>query len=593
MESSQGRKRLEETLIKRHGRKQAALLVENLSQDGLLDDILSILNKIGLIEELLEGYSETAPEIITKYKASREAIYQRLVQLLDTMIKDPFYNKKILANRSVLLSGSIRRYREKIVAIFELIESVLIEIEKDLLLALKSKARKVRFKLEEVEGLISELKVRKDAFSSLDEGAHLLNQIERSLHLNAAELMESIRELNRIDIEISNLKMKLESSLKIQRNVRKLLEDNKLLLTQIEKTWDFINQSDIEAPFIKELIDKNTYLLRSIEEKEVEIDISNIRDDMVALEVMKKELLEFLEIVDQIKAFILRLRKAEKLLPKVLRTCLILDSMVGKGTFETVYYSLAQKLNSVRQDRTMKSADQFKEKSAKLKVVEDLMIKLVDIGKLVREISRADSELKTLAGINEWKKEIRLITPSETPDKRIELVLSYLKEVSEKLQTWKQKIDDAKKMYPLWKNRVVKELSADTGVSLEQISSIPQEWKEWVVKKLMKEGVVEEREGFFFLRKKSSELKRNMMREELRDMTLRIRKKIEEIHRLPSLKEKEKKVLEGIIIKLENIEDKIELIEDENDYENIKEEIGKLKGVLEVFIVEIKGGVPD
>ncbi|RLG47220.1 MAG: hypothetical protein DRN92_03635 [Thermoproteota archaeon] len=150
MESSQGRKRLEETLIKRHGRKQAALLVENLSQDGLLDDILSILNKIGLIEELLEGYSETAPEIITKYKASREAIYQRLVHLLDTMIKDPFYNKKILANRSVLLSGSIRRYREKIVAIFELIESVLIEIEKDLLLALKSKARKVRFKLEEV-----------------------------------------------------------------------------------------------------------------------------------------------------------------------------------------------------------------------------------------------------------------------------------------------------------------------------------------------------------------------------------------------------------------------------------------------------------
>jgi len=593
MESSQGRKRLEETLIKRHGRKQAALLVENLSQDGLIDDIIVILNKIGLIEELLEGYSKIAPETITKYKASREAIHQRLVQLLDTMIKDPFYNRKILANRSVLLSGSIRRYREKIVAIFELLESVLIEIEKDLLSVLKSKAKKVRLKLEEVESLIMELKVRKDVFPSIDEGERLLNYIERSLHLNAVELMESIGGLNRIEIEISDLKTSLESSLKIQRNVKKLLEDNKSLLTQVEKAWDFINQSDVEAPFIEELIEKNIYLLQSIEEKEVEIDATNIRDEMTALEVMKREFLESLEVLDQIKAFILRLRKAEKQLPKVLRTCLILDSMVGRGTFEKVYYSLVHKLNSVRQDRTMKSADQFREKSAELEVIEDLMVKLLDIGKLVRVISEADSELKSLAGISGWKKEIRLIIPSETPVKRVEFVLSYLKEVFEKLQTWKQKIDDAKKMYPIWKNRVVKELSVDKEVSLGQISSIPQEWKEWVVKRLVKEGIVEEREGFFFLKKKSSKSKRKMMREELRDMTLKIRKKIEEIYQLLSLKEKEKRVLDGIIIKLENIEDKIGLIEDETDFEKVKEEIDKLKDVLEVFIVGVKGGVPD
>ena len=592
MESSQGRKQLERTLIKRHGRKQATLLIENLSQDGLLDDIIVILNKIALIEDLLREYSKIAPEIITKYVASREAIYQRLVQLLDAMIKDPFYNRKILVNRSVLLSGSIRRYEEKVVGIAELMESVLIEIEKDLLSALKSKARKVRLKLEGIQGLLSELKVRKDVFPCIEEGERLLSHIELSLHLNATELMKNMRELNRIDVELLDLKRRLEASLKIQRNVKELLEDNRSLLTQIKEIRDFINERDIEVPFIEELIGKNDYLLRSMEEKKVEIGTTNIKEKLVALEIMKKELIESLEVANQIKAFILRLKKVEKQLPDALKTCLILDTTVGKGIFKAVYYSLVQKLNSVKQDNFIKSLDEFREKSAKLGVIEDLTAKLLEIGELVKEISVADSELKSLAGISEWKRETRLIIPSESPVRGIELVLSYLKEVSEKLQTWKQKMNEAKKMYPIWKNRVIKELSTQKEVSLEQVSSIPQEWRGWVVKKLVKEGIVEEREGFLFLRK-SQGSNRNMMKEELKDMTSRIRKKIEEIHHLPSLREKEKKVLDRIIIKLENIEDKIELLENETDFGKIKEEIGKLEDVLEVFIIGAKGGVPN
>jgi|GEM_PF-2282814 len=592
MESLKGRELLEQTLVKRHGRKKAVLLIENLSQDGLLEDILAILEKIGLIEQLFERYSELAPEIITKYKASRDAIHQRLLQLLDYMIKDPFYNRKILGNRAVLLSGSIRRYREKILAIIELLENVLIDIKKDLLIVLKSRAKKVHPKLEEVMRLISELSVEEDYLASIEKGTHIINRIESSLHLNAVELIDNLEELKRVDSELLEIKMQLQSSLDLLRRMEELLSEDKSLLKRIEEIYASISQMGIETPFIKKLIDRNIFPLQSIEKKEEKIHINGIKEKIAALEVIKKELLEHLEIASQINAFANRLKKAEKELPKVLRTCLIVDSMTKKRTFETIYYDIAKRLYSIRQQHTVDSEDQFMKNNDELKAIEDLIAKILTIGTLVRDISRTNDKLKSLAKVDDWKEEIECIISSETSINAVKIVLSYLKDISDKLEIWRQKFRDAEKMYPIWKKRVIRELSTKKEADVKQITSIPREWREWVISKMIKDGMLIERAGLLFLREKPPENQKTI-KEELRDRVLRMKKKIDAIYQLPSLEAREKVILKGIIMKLEDIEDRIDLMQGETDLVKIRKEIDNLEGLLETFLVHVKGGVPD
>jgi len=237
--------------------------------------------------------------------------------------------------------------------------------------------------------------------------------------------------------------------------------------------------------------------------------------------------------------------------------------------------------------------DKFRERDHELKVIEDLIDKIIIIGELIKDISRADSELRSLAGINGWKEEMKLILPPKASIQRVESLLFYLREASDKLETWKQKLEDAEKMYPIWRNRLIKELSKNEGVAVEQISSVPQEWRGWVVKRLIREGKIVEKEKSLFLAKGKSEIRANKMKEDLRSRILQTREKIEDIRQVQTLKEKEKGVLEGIIMKLKSIEDKIELIEDETDYKKLRKEIDKVGGVLDGFIVEVKGGVLD
>ena len=496
MESPQ--RLLEETLMKRHGRKLARLLIENLLQDGLIDDILQILSKIDLIKELFNTYSDIAPKIIAEYKASREAVHQRLLQLLDNMAEDPFYNRKILANRSVLLSGSIRRYREKIVSIAELLESVLIDIEKDLLLELKTRAKTVYRKLEEIEELLEEINVKRSTFSSLEKGTQFLNNMNRSIHLNARELIKSLEELNKIDSEFSKLLENLTSCLKILKETKQLLNNNRSMIKRIKETYRFIKRRGMEAPFVEKFIKKNSSLLKSIEEREVKTEIAEVKERIIALKVMRKELTEHLEVIDQMKNFVDCLKKVEKELPRVMKICLIMDSMTRNCIFEKTYYELVGRLNSVRQELVVNSRDQFYKKKIELSVVEGLITKIIDIGELVKEISKADQELRSLADIEKWREEVARIVGTKASTNKVEAVLLYLKDINEKLEIWKKKLEDAKKMYPIWKKRVIEELSSEKEISIRQMR-IPQEWRNWVIDRMKKEGVIEERDGRLFL----------------------------------------------------------------------------------------------
>ena len=592
MNPPQEKESLKEMLRKRHGWRKAELLVENLSQDGLIEDVLEILRKNKVIEELLDGYAKIAPETVARYKASRDAIRQKLTLLLDSMIRDPFYNRKILVNRLVILSGSIRRYRERISGIIELIDNILADIERDLLFALKAKAEEVLSRLKEVELLVSELNVERELFPSLGRGDQLLDRIMNSSHLGAYELIANLKAIEKLETELSTIKTETELILEDRRRVERLIQENKSLIAKLNQIHASINQNRVRTPFIRELIDRNITLIKSIEEKGLGADITDITEKIAALEVTKKELLECLKDSQKIMTFIAKLKKIEETLPKLLKISLFLDSTIGTGFFEELYCYLTERLRLMKRQQVFNSRDEFIEIDKKLNTIENLVADLLTIGGFVRELTSTSEELRSLAGIEGWRDEIRRISAIEAPrEARLEEISSHLSNLSKRLRTWRRKFEDVEKMYPIWRKRIIEELSTRREIALDEIAFIPKEWREFVLSRMRKEGVIEERAGFFTLKRGALKSKQVTQREQLLNRISRIKTKIEEIYRLPTLGKRERGMLNGIIMKLEDIENRVKAMENEIGLKGIRKELSNLEAILEVFLTEVEGGI--
>ncbi len=577
-------------LLRRHGRKLSLLLVENLSEDGLLTEILKILDELKLMERLFEAFSKVAPSIVTKYKASRGAVKERFTQLLDAMITDPYYNRKVLMKRTVLLAGSIRRYRERIASITELSERVLADIESDLLKVLKTRAETTSSLADELRKVSSEIKADESVVRLLEKTEAFLKKLEVSKHLNAEELIDCVKKLERFDLELSETISKLRDDIKVLKMVRKLIEQNKSLVKQLEEIYHSIELEGFEALFIRESLQKLSNLLKSIG-KDEEIKISEARERATALEVLKRELSRELELADSIRIFLVRLRRSEKKLPKMLRVSMFLDSMTGLRSFESVYLDAARRLNSLKLQRLINSRDDFLELNGKLAEIEEQIDCIISIGDLVKEISRENDELKSLAGLKGWKKEIKKIMSSNAPNKGAGLVLSYLRTIYGNLADLRRKLEEAEKMYHIWARRLIKEISTEKEVDPNAIKSVPEDWREWVIERMKREGIIEMKGGYLHLKEFSPNSGLKNAKKELKYRMKRIKERVANIGLRNELDVRERRMLERILTKLEEVEEKAEMASTKADFLKLKKEMGVLEGLLDALLIEIEGGV--
>ena len=581
---------LREALVSRgHSRQVAERLLKNLVADGFMSEVASSYSKITLAERLissLESLGRRGSDLRLSLRTGADSFFS----VLDKMAGDTFYNRGYSLDRSVIVGVTTRKYREGIGEALNLLEGVTVSALRDLQAGLLDLAGPMN---ERASALLdSFLKEKIEPEGLMAELKRILRELDQSRSLgekSGEEIAEMAYVLGVLESRLQRLEERAQPILEKRRGINSIIEGVRKKLTELETIAKGATKEKIHLDFLSVNVDWDILMDKVVKQC-----------TMAGLEGYEGPLQDAKDLDEDVSHRLKSARKAMDLADGrrrllgatdgLRKACGDLDSLLGAEFFLGASEEILDDTKSLMAERHFETSSSLDELVGRMNSLEEETKDLISLEAEMRKLIKAPAELREGLGPDGMIGVIACLVPfskllKSGSDRH--QVLTALKEHVEEAKASRDTIQDAVKLYPIWRQRVIA-LVSDKGIlGLKALDDVPLRWRRWVASRISREEA-----GISFSGERliSTELltPAGIRLGEVKGRILKVDKVLKDLERFGVELKEEQTIVDEMWGSLSEIEDSVELLLESRGMEEAKRQLGEMDVILDAVLTNLR-----
>jgi len=462
----------------------AAKLVERLEKSGSLEPLERLRSELNRLLRAVDALGEMGCVEAKDWKKEIESLRSTFESILSRIAKGLSRRRGIFGRLSPP-SSEVKKVRPLIDEVSESIESISADVRSRVSPLIGEWVEKLSSELEALFRSFEEVGASPSQASKLSEAQRILSSLPDDplraspLLVESKRLIEEVKEDLRRSEEIRE-KLILEFS-----NLDELVKTVHSRVQELkEEGWS----PDFVEPVIEWIEARRTRLERRCAPDDIPCLEMLLREVQRVCDILRSQVLSDLDKVAELAKMV---HGALSKVNEASRGAAVLDELGGARAFSALVGEIAAELSSMK-GRPISSSREVEEFLWKVREFDALLSDMSAVWKASREIGESLEE--ALKKVPEGESVISILRAilsreGDPVEKALEAA-STLRDIRELLEGYLEALRDLKKMYPYWRDYVLRLLAEKEEISPGDMERIPPGWREWLIERMESDGLV-------------------------------------------------------------------------------------------------------
>ncbi|RLG48923.1 MAG: hypothetical protein DRO06_00415 [Thermoproteota archaeon] len=462
----------------------AVKLVEKLERSGSLEPLERLRSELNRLLRAVDALGEMGCVEAKDWKKEIESLRSTFESIL-SRIAEGLSRRRGFFGRLSPPSSEIKKARPLIDEVSESIESISSEMRSGASPLIGEWVEKLSSELEALFRSFEEVGASPSQASKLSEAQRILSSLPEDplraspLLVESKRLIEEVKEDLRRSEEIKE-KLILEFS-----NLDELV---KAVCSRVQELREEGWSPDFVEPVIEWIESRRTRLEQRCAPDDIPCLEMLLREIQRVCDILRNQVLSDLdkmaELAEMVHGALSKVNEAS-------RGAAILDELGGARAFSALVGEIAAELSGMK-GRPIPSPREVEELLWRVREFDSLLSDMSAIWEASKEVGESlEAALKKLPEGESAISILRAILSREgDPVEKALEAASTLRDIRELLEGYLEALRDLRKMYPYWRDYVLRLLAEKERISLEDMERIPPGWREWLAERLESEGLV-------------------------------------------------------------------------------------------------------